>query len=132
MRGENINNMWKKVFILLSAYLSAIAFAVIGGIVWYKNEENEEIKKTTKLALIITLIFSGISAIFSIYNYVGSLWSHYYSTGAYEFYKVINTFVNIAKIIVFAVLIIREIIKETKSKKILSNEKNQNDSKNIN
>lgn len=105
-----MNNMWKKIFVLLSGYVSFIAFAVLGGLIWYKNEENEEIKKTVKLTLIISLIFTAISALLGLYNYIGSLWSHYYSTDAYEAYGIISSLVSIAKIIVFAVFIIRELV----------------------
>lgn len=111
-----MNNLWKKIFILLSAYLSAIAFAVIGGVVWYKNNEDEEVKKTLKLALILTLIFTGISALLGLYNYIGGFWSHYYSTLAYEINSYIGSLVNIAKIITFAFYIIKIFYDQSKRK----------------
>ena len=119
-----MNKMWKKIFILLSAYLSAIAFAVIGGILWYKKDEDEEIDKTLKLALIVTLIFTGISAFLGIYNYIGGLWSDYYLSNAYEFYKVMTNLVNIAKIITFATLIIKEFVGPSNNKIIIKQTKN--------
>ncbi len=103
-----MKKMWKKVFILLCAYLSSIAFAVIGGVIWYKNED-EEIKKTLKSTLIVLLIFTGISALLSVYSNIGGLWPNYYASAAYEVYSVFNNLVNIAKIVTFAVLILREI-----------------------
>ncbi len=117
-----MNKMWKKVFILLSAYLSAISFAVLGGVVWYKKDEDEDVKKTVKLALIVTLIFTGLSAILSFYNYFGSLWSHYYSTGAYEAYSILNTFVNIAKIVTYTVLIIKVLVDKTNKTEAIATE----------
>lgn len=111
-----MNNLWKKIFILLSAYLSAIAFAVIGGVVWYKNNEDEEVKKTLKLALILTLIFTGISALLGLYNYIGGFWSHYYSTLAYEINSYIGSLVNIAKTITFAFYIIKIFYDQSKRK----------------
>lgn len=113
-----MNNMWKKIFILLCAYLSAIAFAVIGGVVWYKNSEDEEVKKTLKLALILTLIFTGISALLGLYNYIGGLWSHYYSSSAYEVYSYLSDLVNIAKIITFAVFIIKVFFEKPQTKEV--------------
>lgn len=113
-----MNNMWKKIFILLCAYLSAIAFAVIGGVVWYKNSEDEEVKKTLKLALILTLIFTGISALLGLYNYIGGLWSHYYSSSAYEVYSYLSDLVNIAKIITFAVFIIKVFFEKSQTKEV--------------
>ena len=117
-----MNKMWKKIFILLSAYLSAIAFAVIGGILWYKKDEDEEIDKTLKLALIVTLIFTGISAFLGIYNYIGGLWSDYYLSNAYEFYKVMTNLVNIAKIITFAVFIIKVFFEKSQTKEVVENQ----------
>lgn len=113
-----MNNMWKKVFIFLSAYLSIIAFAVLGGVIWYKKDEEEDVKKTLKLALIITLIFTAISAFLSIYNHIGSLCPNYYSSTAYDFYDILSTIVALSKIIVFAILIIKEIVCVIKIKKL--------------
>ena len=110
--------MWKKIFILLSAYLSIIAFAVLGGVIWYKKDEEEDVKKTLKLALIITLIFTAISAFLSIYNHIGSLCPNYYSSTAYDFYDILSTIVALSKIIVFAILIIKEIVCVIKIKKL--------------
>lgn len=113
-----MNNMWKKVFVFLSAYLSIIAFAVLGGVIWYKKDEEEDVKKTLKLALIITLIFTAISAFLSIYNHIGSLCPNYYSSTAYDFYDILSTIVALSKIIVFAILIIKEIVCVIKIKKL--------------
>lgn len=113
-----MNNMWKKVFIFLSAYLSIIAFAVLGGVIWYKKDEDEDVKKTLKLALILTLIFTAISAFLNIYNHIGSLCLGYYSSTAYDFYDIVSTIVALAKIIVFAILIIKEIVCVIKIKKL--------------
>lgn len=124
-----MNNMWKKIFILLCAYLSAIAFAVIGGVVWYKNSEDEEVKKTLKLALILTLIFTGISALLGLYNYIGGLWSHYYSSSAYEVYSYLSDLVNIAKIITFAVFIIKVFFEKTQTKEVATKQSTTSQSK---
>ena len=121
-----MNNMWKKIFVLLSGYVSFIAFAVLGGLVWYKNNEDEEVKKTVKLTLIVSLIFVGLSALLGLYNYIGSLWSNYYATDAYEAYDILSTLVSIAKIIVFAVLIIKELVNGLKNKEVAVNQKAQN------
>lgn len=47
-----MNEKLKKVFILLSGYLSFIAFAIVGGYVFIKSD-SEELKKTAKLTLIV-------------------------------------------------------------------------------
>ncbi len=105
-----MSNMWKKILILLSGYVSFIAFAVVGGFIFLKNE-NEELKKTAKITLIISLIFIGLLAIFAIYNYIGSMCSGYLSSGAYDAYIIINNIILIAEIVVYAVLIIIELVK---------------------
>ena len=119
-----MSNMWKKVFVLLSGYLSIIAFAVLGGLVWYKNDEDEDVKRVVKLTLIVTLIFTGISAILGLYNYIGSLWNYYYSSPAYEAYSIMSSLVSIAKIIVFAVLIIKELVKGRDNEEVVTVKKN--------
>lgn len=105
-----MSNMWKKIFILLSGYVNFIAFAVVGGLVCYKTED-EELKKTAKLTLIVSLIFLGLLAIFAIYNYIGGMCNGYFSSTAYDAYVIINNIILIAEIIVFAVLIIMELVK---------------------
>ena len=105
-----MSNMWKKIFILLSGYVNFIAFAVVGGLVCYKTED-EELKKTAKLTLIISLIFFGLLAIFAIYNYIGGMFNGYFSSTAYDVYVIINNIILIAEIVVYAVLIIMELVK---------------------
>ena len=124
-----MNNMWKRIFILLSGYLSIIAFAVLGGLVWYKNNEDEKVKKTVKLTLIITLIFTAISALLGLYNYIGSLWSHYYSTNAYEAYGILSSLVSIAKIIVYAIFIIKVFVDNKQNEEVTINNKSNNGAK---
>lgn len=109
----------KKVFILLSGYLSFIAFAIVGGYVLIKSD-SEELKKTAKLTLILTLIFTAINAVFLIYNHFGGFFGGYYSSTAYDIYSIIMGIVAIAEIIVYAVLIIMVLVKKeaTEEKKI--------------
>ena len=108
-----MNEKLKKVFILLSGYLSFIAFAIVGGYVFIKSD-SEELKKTAKLTLIVTLIFTAISAVLLIYNHFGNFFGGYYSSTAYDVYSMITGIVAIAKIIVYAVLIIMVLVKKDK------------------
>lgn len=108
-----MNEKLKKVFILLSGYLSFIAYAIVGGYVLVKSD-NEELKKTAKLTLIVTLIFTAISAVLLIYNHFGNFFGGYYSSTAYDVYSIITGIVAIAKIIVYAVLIIMVLVKKDK------------------
>ena len=93
---------WKALLIWASGYLSFIAYAIVGGYVIAKSDD-EELKDTAKKAFIVTLIFTAISMFFSIYNSIGALSSSYYSSGAYVAYGVLQMIVNIAKIVVYVV-----------------------------
>ena len=108
-----MNEKLKKVFILLRGYLSFIAYAIVGGYVFVKSD-SEELKKTAKLTLIVTLIFTAISAVLLIYNHFGNFFGGYYSSTAYDVYSIITGIVAIAKIIVYAVLIIMVLVKKDK------------------
>ena len=105
------NNKWKSVLIWLSAYLSFIAFVVVGGY-FYIKKEDDELQTATKRAFLVTLCFTAISAFFSIFNYIGNLSNNYYGSSAYEFYSICTTIVGIAKIIVFTIFIILALVKK--------------------
>ena len=99
---EGWSRRWKALLIWASGYLSFIAYAIVGGYVIVKSDD-EELKNTAKKAFIVTLIFTAISMFFSIYNSIGALSSSYYSSGAYVAYGVLQMIVNIAKIVVYVV-----------------------------
>lgn len=99
---EGWSRRWKALLIWASGYLSFIAYAIVGGYVIVKSDD-EELKNTAKKAFIVTLIFTAISMFFSIYSSIGALSSSYYSSGAYVAYGVLQMIVNIAKIVVYVV-----------------------------
>ena len=99
---EGWSRRWKALLIWASGYLSFIAYAIVGGYVIVKSDD-EELKDTAKKAFIVTLIFTAISMFFSIYSSIGALSSSYYSSGAYVAYGVLQMIVNIAKIVVYVV-----------------------------
>ena len=99
---EGWSRRWKALLIWASGYLSFIAYAIVGGYVIVKSDD-EELKNTAKKVFIVTLIFTAISMFFSIYNSIGALSSSYYSSGAYVAYGVLQMIVNIAKIAVYVV-----------------------------
>ena len=102
---------WKSALIWMSAYLNVIAFALVGGYVIVKDDD-EELGKTVKNAFIVTIIFAALSAFLSIFNYIGGFADNYYSSNAYEFYSVCNSLVGIARIVVYAVFVILSLVKK--------------------
>ena len=107
----NWNNKWKSVLIWLSAYLNFISFVLVGGYFYVKGED-EELQTATKRAFLLTLGFTAVSALLSIFNYIGGLTNNYYASSAYEFYSVSVTIVNIIKILVYATFIILTLVKK--------------------
>lgn len=110
-----MNNLWKKILILLSGYVSFIAFAVVGGIVFFKTDD-EELKKTAKLTLILSLIFLGVTAFFVLYNYIGLMFSNYMSSPAYSVYSICLCIIGVAQVVVFATFIIMELVRGLRKK----------------
>lgn len=111
--SEAWTKKWKEVLIWFSGYVSFIAYAIVGGYVIVKSSD-EDLKKTAKKVLIFSLIFSGVSALLLIFNYFGAMANSYYSSGAYRFYVISSNIVNIAKIVVFTVFIIKTLVKKDK------------------
>ena len=113
--NSNWSKKWKSIFIWASAYISYIAFALVGGYTIIKCDD-EQLKKETKRAFIVTLIFAAISALLSIFYEFASMSDKFYSSNAYDFYNNASSFVAVAKIITFAVFIIIQIFKKDDSK----------------
>ncbi len=97
---------WKKALIWFSSYISFVAFALVGGYVILK-EEDEGLKKTVKQAFFVTLIISAVSAFLSfISNFVYIVAP---DASLYNFNNVMNAFnriVSIADIVTHAVFIL--------------------------
>ncbi len=110
---SNWSNKWKKCLIWFSAYMSFIAFALVGGYTIVKTED-EELKKATKVAFIVSLIFACISGFLTIFSNAAGFSDNYYGSAAYDFYNIFSKIVNIAKVVVFAVFIIIELVKKEK------------------
>lgn len=109
---EGWTTRWKSLFIWVSAYLSIIAFAVVGGYAVVKSED-EELKKTAKQAFIITVIFTAISMFLSIYSSIGGMFDGYYMSDAYTVCDIMNKLSSIAKIVVFAIFAVRSFLSQS-------------------
>lgn len=106
----------KKCFMWVCGYLNIVAFALVGGYLYIKSDD-EDMKKEVKIALIVTLIFTAITAVLSIYNYCGGFSGAYYGSVAYDIYSICLSVVQIAKIIVCAVFAIMALVKRSDEKK---------------
>ena len=100
-----------KLFIYLSGYVSFIAFALVGGYTLVKSDD-EDLKKTTKIVFIISLIYYALFAVMAIFGHFGSMSSSYYGSGFYTFVSIMNKLIEIAKIVVYAVLMLFVIFKK--------------------
>lgn len=97
------NNRWKKALIWLCGYINFIAYAVVGGYVIAKSED-EELRKTAKTAFIVTLIFTAIGALQTLLSSINSLSG--YNANFAEGLSWFSFIVTIAKIAVYAAFII--------------------------
>ena len=79
-----------------------IVFALCGGYFFLKSDD-VSLKNETKKALIVTLIFVGISMIQSLVSYLFTLCGVSYSGDLYRAHQTIGTLVSVAKIAVYAV-----------------------------
>ena len=107
-------NKWKSLLVWMSGYLNFIAFALVGGYVIVKSED-EGLQKTTKTAFIVTMIFTALSAFLTLFNYIAGSSDNYYTSDAYEFYGTFSMLVGIAKIIVYTIFIVMTLIKKEDS-----------------
>ena len=114
---------WKSLLIWISAYVSFIAYALIGGYVIAKSDD-EELQRTAKQAFVVTIIFTAVSAFLSLFNYIGSFVNNYYASGAYEFYSTFSSLVGIAKIIVFTTFSILALMQKEESNEPKENDTN--------
>ena len=95
---EKIKKNWLKLVLWVGAYVNLIIFAICGGYVYLKTDD-EDVKKEIKKVFLISLLFVGINMLLSlIYNILGLA-----KSSNYDFYNVLTRLVNIAKIITFIV-----------------------------
>ncbi|MGM9645461.1 MAG: hypothetical protein ACI3XS_02055 [Eubacteriales bacterium] len=114
---------WKKVLIWACGYISFMAFALVGGYVIVKSDD-EELKKTAKLTFIVTLIFTGVFAFFSLFNYFGGMFNGYYGSVMYKIISILTSIVNIVKILTYAFFIVC-LLAETKIRAFVKNSKDK-------
>lgn len=96
-------NRWKKALIWFSGYFSLIAFAIVGGYVIVKSED-DDLRYTAKNAFFVVLIFAAIDAFISVLSSINSL-SGYNATFA-NILSWVRFIVLIAETTVYVVFIL--------------------------
>lgn len=100
---EGWSTRWKALLIWACGYLSIIAFALAGGYAIVKSDD-EKLKQETKKAFIVTLIYTAITLVFTLFTNLGGLFDNqFYSSSAYSAYNVISKIVTIAECVVYVV-----------------------------
>ncbi|MGN1061919.1 MAG: hypothetical protein ACI4RO_02225 [Candidatus Scatosoma sp.] len=100
-----MNKIGKKAASLIvwaSAYVDVIVFALCGGYVWLKSND-ETVKKETKKALIVTLLFVAVGMMQTFVGQCLSLFGVSYGSDLYTAHQIITNVITIAKIVVYAV-----------------------------
>lgn len=98
---KGIKDNVAKVILWLSGYLNIIVFALTGGYVWLKSD-NDELKNETKKIFIVTLIFTLIDILLRVYYIVMSM-ANRLSGDAYKLYSTLSNISSLAKIAVFLI-----------------------------
>lgn len=111
---NKISNKWLKVILWVCSYVNIIVFALVGGFIWLKND-NEEIKKEFKKVLWVTIIFIAINALLSLINACIGLGT--YNADASRAIQVISSLVTIGKIITYVVFIILALVNKEENSK---------------
>lgn len=110
---NKISDKWMKVILWASSYVSAIAFALVGGYVFI-NTDKDNIKNETKKVLIVTLIYVALGMFVTLFGARMSFGS--YSAGVSKAYAVISALIAISKIIVYVVFVILALVSNNDEK----------------
>ena len=98
MKGLSVK--WQKLIVWLTGYVNIIAFVIAGGYL-FKNTEHEDVKRSAKVALIVTAIFTAIEALCLFMSYCV-----YLAGSSTAWISKTSWVVELIKIVVFAVLLI--------------------------
>lgn len=119
---KGLKNCYAKAILWISSFVNVIVFALTGGYVWLKSD-NEELKKETKKVLIVAIVFICLDAILSVLYNIYSFNTNY-SGDFYNFYRTMTKIVAIGKTVtylVFALIALFSKEKETKTNVVESN-----------
>ena len=109
---EKLNTRMQKIILWVTSYASIVALVLCGGYVLCRSED-KEVKKTAVQAFIVNAIFLGISAFLSLLSYLLVSLCH---VGDYvSANSILTALVAIARIIVYAVMVIMLFVKKEDS-----------------
>lgn len=95
---EKIKKNWLKLILWVSAYANAIIFALCGGYVWIKTED-EGVKKEIKKVFLISLIFIAVDALLALVHSFLNI----AESNDYRVYSIVSSLITIAKIVTFVI-----------------------------
>jgi len=98
---KGIKDNVAKVILWLSGYLNIIVFALTGGYVWLKTD-NDELKGEAKKVFIVTLIFTLVDIALRLYYIIMNM-ANMLTGDAYKFYSLLGNISSLAKIAVFLI-----------------------------
>ena len=109
--NDSWNRNWKTVLIWVSAYLSFIAFVIVGGYFFTKSEDKEA-KAAAKNAFVVTLLFTAANAAVAAFGYIIGCFDASDAFEAYTVKSVFNAIIGIGEIATYATATIMALLKK--------------------
>jgi len=103
---KNLSAKWQKTIVWLSGWLNIIAFFLAGGYI-YLNTDDDDVKRSAKTAVVLTLFFTAIEVLRSIIYNVLNIANVSYDT--LSVISDIGTAFSIIKTITFTTLFILDL-----------------------
>ena len=107
------------VLLWVGGFVNFIAFALLGGYLIVKGNDNQKI--TLKRVFVIILLFLAATAVMEVYYNFASMSGNYYGSLAQDFYSIMTKIIEIARIGVFSTFVVLELIKKDNKSKELEN-----------
>ena len=112
---------WKAALIWLCGYVNLIAYAVVGGFVVFRTED-QKLHRTEKTVFVVTLIFTAVEALLLILSNISSM-----TSGMGTALSVIGLIETFAKIAVYAAGLISALFAEDEEEEPLQAEEAETD-----
>lgn len=119
---KGLKNCYAKAILWISSFVNVIVFALTGGYVWLKSD-NEELKKETKKVLIVAIVFICLDALLSLMYTIYSFNTNY-TGNFYNIYRTLTKIVSIGKTVTYLVFTLIALFSKEKESKITETESN--------